>query len=194
LGWVYKKVYIIDIKYFTMIGLRYHHLSHEHVRSDMAELILSYLPQGGVAADLGCGSGRFCQVLLNKAGKVYCVDIDDYVLNIAKESIRDEKAVFLNEDASSTSIPTGSVDLIIMVNSFHDMENKDKVALEVGRILKQSGLALIIESKPGLTVHGPPPWLRMSPDDVIKYFKNTQFEVVGIKDLGEFNAIVIKKL
>jgi len=177
-----------------MIGLRHHHFGPRYVRSDMAELILSYLPQSGVAADLGCGSGRFCQVLLNKAGKVYCVDIDDYVLDIAKESIKDKKAVFLNEDASSTSIPTGSVDLIIMVNSFHDMENKDKVALEVGRILKQSGLALIIESKPGLTMHGPPLWLRMSPDDVIKYFKNTQFEVVGIKDLGEFNAIVIKKL
>jgi len=176
-----------------MIGF-HHYMYNMDVRSDMAELILSYLPQGGVAADLGCGSGRFCQVLLNKAGKVYCVDIDDYVLNIAKESIKGEKAIFLNEDASSTSIPTGSVDLIIMVNSFHDMENKDKVALEVSRILKQNGIALIIESKPGLTMHGPPPWLRMSPDDVIKYFKNTQFEVEGIKDLGEFNAIVIKKL
>jgi len=176
-----------------MIGF-HHYMYNMDVRSDMAELVLNYLPQGGVAADLGCGSGRFCQVLLNKASKVYCVDINDYAINMAKENIKDEKAIFLNEDASSTSIPTGSVDLIIMVNSFHDMENKDKVALEVVRILKQSGLALIIESKPGLTMHGPPPWLRMSPDDVIKYFKNTQFEVVGIKDLGEFNAIVIKKL
>jgi hypothetical protein len=43
-------------------------------------------------------------------------------------------------------------------------------------------------------MHGPPPWLRMSPDDVIKYFNNPQFKVEGIKDLGDFNAIVIKKL
>jgi len=122
-----------------MRGLHHHHLGHGYVSSDMAELILSYLPQGGVAADLGCGSGRFCQVLLSKASKVYCVDIDEYALNVAKENIKDERAVFLNEDASSTSIPTGSVDLVIMVNSFHDMEDKGKVTLEVGRILKQGG-------------------------------------------------------
>jgi len=122
-----------------MRGLHHHHLGHGYISSDMAELILSYLPQGGVAADLGCGSGRFCQVLLSKASKVYCVDIDEYALNVAKENIKDERAVFLNEDASSTSIPTGSVDLVIMVNSFHDMEDKGKVTLEVGRILKQGG-------------------------------------------------------
>ena len=177
-----------------MIGFHHRHIDHMYVRSDMAELILNYLPQGGVAADLGCRSGRFCQVLLNKAGKVYCVDIDEYAINIAKENIKDERAVFLNEDASSTSIPTNSVDLVIMVNAFHDMGNKDKVALEVSRILKQNGLALIIESKPGLTSYGPPPWLRMSPDDVTKYFNNPQFKVEGIKDLRDFNAIVIKKL
>jgi len=177
-----------------MLGFRHHHFGPRYVRSDMAELILNYLPQGGVAADLGCGPGRFCQILLNKASKVYCVDIDEYAINMAKENIKDDRAVFLNEDASSTSIPASSVDLVIMVNAFHDMENKDKVALEVGRILKQGGLALIIESKPGLTMHGPPPWLRMSPDDVIKYFNNPQFKVEGIKDLGDFNAIVIKKL
>ena len=177
-----------------MRGLHHHHLGHGYVSSDMAELILSYLPQGGVAADLGCGSGRFCQVLLSKASKVYCVDIDEYALNVAKENIKDERAVFLNEDASSTSIPTESVDLVIMVNSFHDMEDKGKVALEVGRILKQGGLAVIVESKPGLTIHGPPPWLRMSPDDVIKYFSGPQFGVVGVRDLGDFNAVVVKRL
>jgi ubiquinone/menaquinone biosynthesis C-methylase UbiE len=133
-------------------------------------------------------------VLLNKASKVYCVDINDYAINMAKENIKDERAIFLNEDASSTSIPNSSVDLVIMVNAFHDMENKNKVALEVSRILKQGGLVLIIESKPGLASYGPPPWLRMSPDDVIKYFNNPQFKVEGIKDLGDFNAILIKKI
>ncbi len=113
---------------------------------------------------------------------------------MAKENIKDERAIFLNEDASSTSIPNSSVDLVIMVNAFHDMENKNKVALEVSRILKQGGLVLIIESKPGLASYGPPPWLRMSPDDVIKYFNNPQFKVEGIKDLGDFNAILIKKI
>ena len=64
----------------------------------------------------------------------------------------------------------------------------------MSRILKQNGIALIIESKPGLASYGPPPWLRMSPDEVIKYFNNPQFKVEGIKDLGDFNAILIKKI
>jgi Methyltransferase domain. len=76
-----------------MIGF-HHYIYNMDVRSDMAELVLNYLPQGGVAADLGCGAGRFCKVLLNKASKVYCVDINDYAINMAKKILRMKELYF----------------------------------------------------------------------------------------------------
>ena len=172
----------------------HHYLHHSYVSDELVDLITSNIPQNGVAADLGCGSGRFCPILLSKASRVYCVDVDEYALKMAKDYVKDERAVFLNEDASSMSIPSGTVDVVIMVNSFHDMEDKVKVASEVGRILKQGGLAIIIESKPGLAVPGPPPWLRMKPEEVLRYFNSELFKAIEVKDLGNFNAILIRRI
>ncbi|WP_291764507.1 class I SAM-dependent methyltransferase [Caldivirga sp. UBA161] len=171
----------------------HHYMHHGYISDEVAKLIVSNIPQNGVAADLGCGSGRFCPILLSKAGRVYCVDVDGYAIRMAKDYVKDERAIFLNEDASSTSIPSGTVDLVIMVNSFHDMEDKAKVASEIGRILKPGGLAIVIESKPGLTIPGPPPWIRMKPEEVLRYFNSELFKPVEVKDLGNFNAIIIRR-
>lgn len=163
------------------------------VDENMANTILEYLPEGGTAADLGCGSGRFCSILLRKAAKVYCVDIDEYAINLARENVKDDRATFLVESAESTSIPSSSVDLVIMVNSFHDMDNKAKVAEEVYRILKPGGHVVIIETKPGSWMHGPPPWIRMSPEEVMRYFDDKLFSKVEVRDLRNFNAIIMAK-
>jgi protein-L-isoaspartate O-methyltransferase len=39
----------------------------------------------GVVAELGCGPGYYCQFLVKYAEKVYCVDRNKELLEIAKE-------------------------------------------------------------------------------------------------------------
>jgi len=159
---------------------------------EIEKLINDTMNHVDTAADLGCGVGRFCDALLRHANKVYCIDRDSQSIEVAKSRINGN-AIFLIEDAEHTSIKNGEVDFLLMVNSFHDMENKDGVAKEIRRVLKNGGLALIIEFKPGLTGFGPPPWLRMRPEEVREIFSRNGMTNVWIKGIDSHNALLFRK-
>ncbi|MGC8582265.1 MAG: methyltransferase domain-containing protein [Thermoproteus sp.] len=172
-----------------------HHEHHHHgghwrgVSEDEYALLLKYTPRGGIAADLGCGAGRLCEVLKDIASRVYCVDIDEEALKEV-EKIGAPNLSILREDVLHTSIPGNSVDVVVMSNVFHDLADKKAAVAEVARILKQGGHVILIEHKPG-SPFGPPSFLKMSPDDVRKYFKG--FKEVEYQDLGHNYALVFQK-
>lgn len=174
------------------------HMDHGHhrhwhyggVSEEELELISTYLPQGGVAADLGCGPGRLCGPLAEIASKVYCVDVDaDALRYVAEQGLGN--AVLLNEDLTHTTIPAGEVDLVIMSNVFHDIVDRGAAVDEIERILKPGGHVVIIEHKPGAPF-GPPSFVKMKPDEVRKYFN--RFKEVEYRDLGHLYAIVFRKI
>lgn len=160
------------------------------VSEDEYALIAKYLPKGGVAADLGCGAGRLCDVLKDFASRVYCIDLDEDALKeVAK--IGAPNLIILKEDVLHTSIPKEAVDLAVMSNVFHDLLDKEAAVREVERILKAGGHILIIEHKPG-TLFGPPSYLKMSPDEVRRYF--AKMKEVEYSDLGHTYALVFEKI
>lgn len=123
-----------------------------------------------VIAELGCGNGFYCQYLKDYASKLYCVDSFCPALEEAK--LKAPSAIFLCEDASHTSIPTNTIDVVLFANSFHDMKNKEEVVNEVKRILKSQGLVIIIDWEKKETRYGPPLWVRMSEEEYLRYFKD----------------------
>jgi hypothetical protein len=56
--------------------------------------------------------------------------------------------------------------------------------------LKPGGYAILIEHKPG-SPFGPPSFLKMSPDEVRRYFGD--FKEVEYQDLGHNYALVFQK-
>jgi len=134
----------------------------------------SYLPslleRGQTIAELGCGNGFYCQYLQKYADKLYCVDSFCPALEEAKKKVTN--AIFLCEDASKTSIPSNSVDVVLLANSFHDMENKDEVVKEIKRILKKGGKVIIIDWEKKDTGFGPPLYVRMSEEEYLNFFKD----------------------
>ncbi len=159
---------------------------------EIEKLINEVMSHIDVAADLGCGVGRFCNILLSHANKVYCIDKDPQSIEVARNRINGN-AIFLAEDAEHTSIKSGEVDFLLMVNSFHDMENKDGVAKEIHRVLSDGGLALIIEFKPGLIGFGPPPWLRMKPEEIREIFFRNGMINVWTREIDSQNALLFRK-
>ncbi|BAB65787.1 class I SAM-dependent methyltransferase [Sulfurisphaera tokodaii] len=130
----------------------------------------SILKGGEVIAELGCGTGFYCKYLKDYASKLYCVDAFCPALEEAKK--RAPSAIFLCENASKTSIPSNSVDVVLFANSFHDMENKVEVVNEVKRILKKGGRVIVIDWEKKRTSFGPPERVRMSEEEYIEYFKD----------------------
>ncbi|MGC9157140.1 MAG: class I SAM-dependent methyltransferase [Candidatus Micrarchaeia archaeon] len=126
-------------------------------------------------AELGCGTGFYCQYLKDLAAKVYCVEIDAKAIEEARQNIKAENAVFLNEDAAHTSIPTGSLDAVLLANSFHDMD-REAVYQEILRVLKQNGKVIVIDWEKTETAFGPPMWIRMSKGDYLSIFRDFKLE------------------
>ena len=69
-------------------------------------------------------------------------------------------------------IDPGSVDLVLFANSFHDIRDKDKVIMEMDRILRKDGRIIILDWKKEEMETGPPYRLRMSESDYMKLFSN----------------------
>lgn len=169
---------------------RHHHHGYAlGVSEDEYALLLKYTPKGGVAADLGCGAGRLCDVLKDIASLVYCVDIDKEALEHVKR-IDAPNLVLLNEDILHTSIPGGAVDVVVLANVLHDVADKKAAVEEISRILKRGGHVVVIEHKPG-SLFGPPSFMKIGPDEVKRYFK--EFKEVEYDDLGHHYALVFEK-
>ena len=99
-----------------------------------------------VILDLCCGTGNQLN-LLSKHGfrKLYCLDISDSMLEIAKRSNSSIK--IYNEDAIKTSFNNASFDVVIISFAIHEKDRNTQQALidEAYRIIKKDGFMLVVD-------------------------------------------------
>lgn len=99
-----------------------------------------------VILDLCCGTGNQLN-LLSKHGfkNLYCLDISDSMLKIAKRSNSSIK--IYNEDAINTSFNNESFDVVIISFALHEKDRNTQKALidEAYRIIKKDGLMLVVD-------------------------------------------------
>ena len=62
------------------------------------------LPDNAVGFDLGCGSGRWAKVMLQKVGKLHCIDASEHALEVARRNLADSPNAVLHL-ASVDAIP-----------------------------------------------------------------------------------------
>lgn len=150
-----------------------------HASEDFVREVISYvgLSGGMIVADLGSGPGRFT-VEIAKAvgpnGKVYAIDIDDDALRELIDSARSlglKNVETVRADLTKgIPLPTSSLDVAFMANVLHGLVRSgagELVVKEVERVLRPGGLFAVIDFKKSFTAFGPPPWIRVSPEEVI---------------------------
>lgn len=96
--------------------------------------------------DLCCGTGSQFKLLLKHGFKnLYCLDISDSMLEIAKRS--DSSIKIYNEDATKTSFDDASFDVVIISFAIHEKDRNTQQALinEAYRIIKKDGLMLVVD-------------------------------------------------
>ncbi|AEB94897.1 methyltransferase type 11 [Metallosphaera cuprina Ar-4] len=153
--------------------------------------IPSLLSGNEVVADIGCGPGFYCTVLELYSSKLYCVDVNDEALKLAKANSRKSSTTFLREPSDQTSIPANSVDVIVFANSFHDM-NRESTYRETLRILKPSGRVIIVDWKRDAPF-GPPLRLRMDPEHYLEIFKDFTLEKTFSPGPYHFGLVLRRK-
>ena len=102
-------------------------------------------PQPGeIIVDWGCGPGRVT-IPFAKAvpgGRIVAVDVERHALQVvrekaAREDLDNVYTVLLQ--SHPVAIPTGSVDLVLLLDTFHAVRDKAGLLSDIGRILKPTG-------------------------------------------------------
>jgi arsenite methyltransferase len=113
------------------------------------------LPQGAKVADLGAGGGYFTFRLadaVGPTGTVYAVDVDPDMLSYLRQRAQDEKrdnVVVIDAAYDDPKLADASVDLVLVVNTYHHIEDRTAYFARVKRALRPAGRLAIVELKDG---------------------------------------------
>ena len=127
-------------------------------------------------ADIGAGTGYFARRFAHHAGKVYAVDIDRKLLDIAaKDAPSNLSAVLALPD--DPRLPEKSVDTIFFCDVLHHIANRPAYYAKLSRVLKPGGRIVVIDFyKKDLPV-GPPPPMKLSDREVIAELQRAGFQL-----------------
>ncbi len=154
--------------------------------SNLAKLGLS---DGMRVVDLGAGSGFYSIEAAKKVGgngRIYAVDVQKDLLERLRKiagdhNIRNVEVVWGNaEKIGGTKLREGIADRVVASNVLFQIEKPDDFVLEVKRILKPGGKALVVDWSEASA---------MSPKNLVPAMKaETLFEKAGFKLDQSFNA------
>jgi ubiquinone/menaquinone biosynthesis C-methylase UbiE len=117
--------------------------------ADHVRLLRDGVTGGGTWADLGAGTGAFTLALaelVGPGGQVIAVDRDRGALRGLERALRPGGATVRTLDADFTKpIDLPALDGVVMANSLHFVRDKAPVLALVHKMLKPSGLLLLVE-------------------------------------------------
>lgn len=135
--------------------------------------------------DIGSGTGYFSFRIADKGAKVICADVDDRFLNIIEgrkkeEGWRDSQIELRKVPYDSPLLKEGEVDLVIIVNTYHHIGNREIYFSKVKSGLKKGGQLFVIDFFKKELPFGPPVSMKLTEEQVFGELLKagfTKFEV-----------------
>ena len=132
------------------------------------------IADASVVADIGAGSGWFTIRLARRVGPqglVYAEDVQPEMINaitrrVQREGLTNVRAV--RGQNSDPRLPAGSLDAVLVVDAYHEVEDRVTMLANLARALKPQGRIGVVDFKLDGTGPGPSPEERVSPDVVVK--------------------------
>jgi ubiquinone/menaquinone biosynthesis C-methylase UbiE len=146
-----------------------------------------------VLVDLGCGTGFFSIPASRRVKKVFALDIAQEMLEILRDKIKKEKITnieVLLSGESSIPLLDKSVDIILMANVFHELEDRFTLLKEVKRVLKMNGRLMIIDWNKMEMDFGPPLQERLDEKEVIDTCYGNGFTFLERSHIGPYNYLL----
>lgn len=95
-----------------------------------------------VVIDIGGGTGKLAEYISDCCQIVYVLDESKGMLSKVKAN---EKVVTVLGDALYTIFDSSSIDVVIMSDMLHHIENQSELIKEIYRVLKEDGKLLILD-------------------------------------------------
>lgn len=143
----------LDVQTVRGFGDEWSRFTQEQLGADVREQIFSdyfslfdwaALPPDAVGADIGCGSGRWAQVVAPRVGHLVLVDASPEALEVAKSNLGNvPNASFLNASVGALPIDDASLDFAYSLGVLHHVPDTAAAIAAVAAKLKKGAPFLI---------------------------------------------------
>jgi tRNA A58 N-methylase Trm61 len=109
------------------------------------------IAKGSAVADIGAGSGYMTlrmAKLVGPGGKVYAVDIQPRMLELLQENLKKQKLTNVETVLGmidDPKLPAASVDLVLLVDVYHEFSEPQKMLRHIREALKPDGRLVLLE-------------------------------------------------
>ena len=152
---------------------------------------------GMVVGEIGAGSGYFTFWLargVGETGKIYANDIDRRALERLGRRAADEKVANIETVLGSVDdprLPPGALDMVFMVNSFHDLEKPVELLANLLPALKPGATVVVMDRDPAKVADAAGHFLARA--EVEEIVGRSVFELVRVETfLRDHNLYVLK--
>lgn len=121
-------------------------------REERTDKLVNYLPleADSVVADIGAGTGYFSFRIAERVpdGKVLAVDIQQEMLDLVesrKAALRVDNVETVLGSERDPGLAPGSVDLVLLVDAYHEFSFPREMGLAMARALRADGRLVLIE-------------------------------------------------
>lgn len=155
------------------------------------------LPPGGRVADLGAGTGYLLGHLsraVGATGAVLAIDTEPRLVEHMRARAEKEKLANVTPilgSADDPRIPHGSVDLVLILDTFHHLNDRLTYARRLKDALRPGGRIAIIDWQKRELPVGPPPDHKLPRAHVVDEMREAGFELVAEPDLLPYQYFLI---
>jgi ubiquinone/menaquinone biosynthesis C-methylase UbiE len=154
---------------------------------------------GSVVADIGAGVGYHVwrlSSIVGPTGKVIAEDIQEPMLRMLRKNIEDRKlrnVEIVLGTSSDPRLPASAVDLVLMVDVYHEFSDPAGMMAQIRKALKPGGRVVLVEFRkedpavPILPLH------KMSVQDVRAELEPMGFRFVKVLEFLPWQHIIIFK-
>lgn len=195
-----------EYKYWDKLARTFHedslYVVRPNIHREIREWLAGEFSDKDTVLELGCGSGLFSEMIVDRVKHLVATDLSQGMLEKARERLSQYSNVEVQiEDCYDTSFMDNMFDVVMMGNLLHIVMDPIVVLKESRRVLKDDGKVVIADvtgyGMPFLRKvalgfrymkkwHSPAPYSRnFSPDEVIEIAKEAGFAVEESKLIGE---------
>lgn len=142
---------------------------------------------GMTVADIGAGTGYFLPHLsraVGRAGRVHALDIEENLVQHMSKRIVEEKLDNVQARriaADDPELEAGSVDRILIVNTWHHIEARNAYAAKLKKALKPDGELFIVDFELE-SEKGPPRDHKLAKETIVQELRSGGFEAEIIEE------------
>ena len=160
-------------------------LRNEREREERCSMLLDNLglKTGMTVCDMGCGNGFYAlpiAELIGKRGRVLAVDIQPEMLDLLRDRMEKTGVDNITPVLGSVHdprLPEGSVDLMLLVDVYHEFSYPEQMLAAIRRSLKPGGRVALVEFRAEDDEVPIKPEHKMSKKQILKEFPANGFEL-----------------